>query len=686
MHSATALLALLLPAASAFAQQKDELQVSGVAGWGGRVLRGEPAPVLIDLDNFGKKDVDLLVAVTWAGPFAYQAREKPSFDDVFGKTGPAHYLSLTLPAKSRKRLSLSVVTPDAGQSSVWAFAMDKGGRTLARAELSTRTLDTNKRIVAVVGLSRPSGIEDGSVELANIAPDELPEDWQGYASLEALLWLDGRATEIRSPAQVDALRQWISTGGTFCVARGNAIDLAGTPIADLLPVKLGATRELSSLGGGALPEGSAVVLESTVRKGAIRAETQGVPLVVEADRDAGRITFAAFDPSRPPFSGWSEAKPFWKWLLSIGKAGPPSRQNEDLGSRTIGSRLLSEQAGRFPDVAAPEIGGLFLLIILYLIVVGPLDYGILRMFKKLEFTWFTFPAYVVLFTLFILLVGGAFIQRAAHQREIAVVDHYPDTSFVRRRALSAVLAPADVIYKVEDALPLSSNFINNERVYDGASKVTDVRMLRAQPRMTENWLINRNYTGLAMADRCGSAPSPVSYAITSQDAAELQMTVKNATGETFETSYLVTSRGVYLIGSIPPGDSKVSGPKHWSGPADFAAKEGRRARREDDSAARMRNWNQPQPVPNTDVGMKESDLNPLVRKALIGLSFADGSESEFEVLSGLGKSLGANPWLKAGGSILLAWPQRPDPVVKFEPRPGRLTSVTLYRFFQGPPP
>jgi hypothetical protein len=86
-----------------------------------------------------------------------------------------------------------------------------------------------------------------------------------------------------------------------------------------------------------------------------------VPLVVEANRDAGMVSFAAFDPSRAPFTGWSGAKTFWKWMLSIGRAGPPPRQGEDLGSRAIGSQLLRSQAGRFPDVAAPEIGGLFLL-------------------------------------------------------------------------------------------------------------------------------------------------------------------------------------------------------------------------------------------------------------------------------------------------------------------------------------
>src|SRR5262249_42855147 len=157
----------------------------------------------------------------------------------------------------------------------------------------------------------------------NIQADELPEEWEGYSALEALIWMDGRANEIRSTAQIDALRQWISGGGTFCVARANTINLDAR-ITELLPVKLGSTRELETLGGGRFPPGPTVVLESSVRKGAIRAEASGVPLVVEASRDAGRVLFAAFNPSNAPFQGWGGTASLWRWLLNLGPAPKPT--------------------------------------------------------------------------------------------------------------------------------------------------------------------------------------------------------------------------------------------------------------------------------------------------------------------------------------------------------------------------
>lgn len=679
---------LALPSAVAqTAQEPPELQVSGYAGWGGRVSVGDWTPVLIDLDYRGKKDVDIVLSVTWAANFAHQSVENPSLESVIGRSGPVHQVGLSMPSKTRKRVSVTLLTPEIDRTSIWAFAVDaRNGKTLARRELVVRAVEPHKRIVAVVGSARPDGLQDANLELASLQPDELPEEWQGYSALTALIWLDGRATEIRGSAQIDALKQWISTGGTFCVARANTVGLAGTAIADLLPVKLGASRELPTLGSGRLPAGPMVVLGSSLRKGALRAVQDEIPIVVESAQDAGRIIFLAADPARDPFVGWAEAGEFWKWLLHLPPPPAAARPEEHRSLRSIGSYALTQQAGRFPDVAAPEIGGLFLLIILYLVVVGPLDYLLLRWLKKMEYTWFTFPGYVAAFTLFILMVGGAFIQRAAHQREIAVVDHYPDSGFVRHRALSAVLAPANVIYRVEEAQPLSSNHAGNDLSFETAEKFSQIQITRTPQKSVDNWLLFRGYTGLALADRCSQTPSPIAYTITGQDNVEVKLTVKNTSTETFESSSLITPRGAYFISSIPPGESQISGSRTSPTLADFVEKEGQRPVRLPAQPDYGRMGMPQYPGGDVNTGNSEQYLNPPVRKALVGLSFPTGSPQELELLTGLARGLQAKTWLDAGGSVLLVWPQKTQAVVRFDPQPSRYTSVTLLRFFQGPPP
>lgn len=677
-------LALLTAAPPAIAAQekKDPLQVSGSVGWNGRVVPGDWAPVRIDLDNRGRKDANLIIAVTWAGNFGTQSTPNPSFDgtEFYGRTGPALRIALTLPALSRKRLSVSLLVPDTPQISVWAFALDaETGRTLARGELMTKSLDRQKKLVGIVGSTKPDAIDSDSVESAVLSADELPEDWQGYSSLAALVWLDGKATELRSSAQAEALRQWISSGGRFFLARGNALNLGGTPIAELLPVKLGATREVTFSGHDRVPDGKTVILESSLRSGVVRSVADGLPLVVETGRDAGRVTFVAFDPTRDSFAASDKARAFWKWLLKLpSQAASPEDYSVIRAPAIIGSLALAEQAGRFPDIAPPEIGGLFMLILLYLAVVGPFDYFVLRKLRKLEYTWFTFPAYVVLFTFFILFVGGAFIQGEGYQREIRIIDHYPDTGFVRRRALSAVLAPSDTLYRCEDAQPVSSNYIQKYRVFEVGAAMTDIRLLLTPQRAAENWRINRKFTGLALADRCETAPSPLTYTITAQDSVGIQIRVKNTTDQTYEGSGLVTPRGVYWISAIPPGESLISGSRIAATVEDYVRAEGVQH-----NSRERADYGEEYGYPTQ---MTESILTPLVRRALIGASFPLAAAESKAPQTGFARSLEATSWLINGGSVLFAWPKDAGVVVRFDPNPARQTSVSLLRFFQGPPP
>src|SRR4029077_18634492 len=60
------------------------------------------------------------------------------------------------------------------------------------------------------------------------------------------------------------------------------------------------------------------------------------------------------------------------------------------------STALHRDLDRF-DVAVISFGWVALFILLYILVVGPLDYLILkRVFKRLEWTWITFPTGVLI--------------------------------------------------------------------------------------------------------------------------------------------------------------------------------------------------------------------------------------------------------------------------------------------------
>ncbi len=663
-------LSLALLSAAGASQDRD-IQVSGHAGWGGIVARGDWAPALVDVDNRGDKDRDVVLVLAWAFAGSNQSSAAPGLGGLSGRTGPSHHLPLTVAARSRKRVSAAVLAPDQDRMSVWVYATPpKGGRALAMAELPTRSVEPGRRFVAAVGTDLPGGFPPAANDLARILPEALPEDWRAYAGLDALLWLDGRPAEIRSQAQAEALRTWVSAGGRLVVARATEAGLPGSALAELLPVAVRGTVTLDGLElGGKRAEGRVAVLETAPRGNARILEKQGdLPLAVDRNVDGGRVTFVAFDPSARPFDGWEGAPLFWSRLLGPPPPAPPDQPGQMRAPRVVGSLGLAQVAGRFPDVEPPAIGWLFVLIVAYLLVVGPLDYFVLRSFRKLELTWFTFPAYVAGFTLFILAAGGAFIGRAAYQRELAVIDHHAESGFSRHRALSALLAPTDLVYSIADAEPLSSNFTPRALFQDLSDKLSETRIAHGRETRAQGWILNRSHTGLAASDRCGRAPAPVAWTVEGLQAGRLRVSLRNSGPATYSEARLVAADGVFDLGEIPPGTRTIEALRVFPGAADYVRAEG--------------------PEPGGAYGyyggegqISERDLNAQVRRWLLGLSLAPPAA---EPLTGFARGLDARAHLESGGSVLLAWTHSDEPQVSFDPFPNRRSGIQLTRFFGGP--
>jgi hypothetical protein len=690
---AGSLLVLLAAAAPALAQaERDPIEIKGQAGWGGRVSRGDWAPIAVDVDNRSPKDLEGTLVLVWAHQAPYQKRGRPGPESLEGRTGPRHEIPLAIAATARKRHAVSLIAPDGDSYSLWAFFISPKGKILGSGELFTTALEAKKRLVAIVGQDRPEGLDLPDLVTVGLAPERLPEDWRGYAALEALIWLDGKATEMRSPAQLEALRAWVSSGGRLVVARANDVGIGGTPLMKLLPVRTRGGKEVDGLeglaavpGASGAPQGRTMILESSLLRGHAPLLQDGIPLVVESAHDAGRVTFVAFDPSRTPFTQWKEARRFWSWLLQAPPRPDRGPNPEELATprapRILGSATLAQLAATFPDVAPPAIGGLFLLILLYLAVVGPGDYFLLRSLRRLELTWITFPVYVVAFTGLILLIGGAFMRTAAHQRETRVVDHFLETESSRERSIAAVLAPAHVSFRFEDAEPISQDFLSRTLYRGTGTELAALTVTHGRTREVREWILQRGATGLAAADRVAQAPPPLTYSIEAEGDG-CSVTVRNTGGVPYEAAMLVTPRGVYAVGSLPAGESRHRASKRHASARAWADAEGARPVRATPEERYGARWGDEQ-----QERISERQLNDQVRKFLLGMSFPPRERPAAEEdLTGMAQSLDATRWIESGGSALFAWSWAGETSLRFAPDPARKTSLTLSRFFLGPKP
>jgi hypothetical protein len=135
------------------------------------------------------------------------------------------------------------------------------------------------------------------------------------------------------------------------------------------------------------------------------------PVIVQASCGLGRVILVGFDLETPPFTTWTGYKGFWQKLekevhhqgagpeadegvpMAFGgavKGGPWGGDHQDLATQ------FSERLESFNEVPVISFGWVALFILIYILVVGPLDYFLLKkVVKRLELTWITFPTVVL---------------------------------------------------------------------------------------------------------------------------------------------------------------------------------------------------------------------------------------------------------------------------------------------------
>ena len=326
-------------------------------------------------------------------------------------------------------------------------------------------------------LPKPSGaagaeagpLRNGRVELAHVADfARLPDHWFGYDAADLVLLNTGAAPEFLTrlfgsdaPADVrkrEALVEWVRRGGRLVVSVGaQAKAAAALPhLKALVPYAINpadpvrtkpavafswavqrniATATLDAKGGAPLalanlvpqPGRAARVISPPPEGKSVGPE----PVAVQSAFGLGRVTVIGFDLDRAPFSENQHRLDFWDWILrdcganraSAGgdlRVRQPGTLTEDEDEAAVALRAYNDA---FEGVAVVSFGWIALLIVLYIILIGPVEYYFLkRVLGRLELTWVTFPIIVLTVSVAAYLSADAVKGRELKVNKVDVVD------------------------------------------------------------------------------------------------------------------------------------------------------------------------------------------------------------------------------------------------------------------------
>jgi hypothetical protein len=335
----------------------------------------------------------------------------------------------------------------------------------------------SKQLIVVVGPSL-LGVDE-AVLLARHGPDvraevvrledveQLPTRWYGYEGVDAVVLSTSRPEiyrTLKSGGRVEALDTWIRTGGRLVLCVGAAAEeilSEQAPLRRFAPgrfdkmVRLRQTAGLESLAGGSTPVGhgriSLRVPQLRDIQGTIELWEGKLPLVIRAPRSFGRVTFVGIDLDREPFETWKDRGRLAAELLAL-----PTRPVDDVAeSSAIMHYGFADVAGqlrsaldRFPGVRLVPFGIVVGLIVLYIFLIGPGDFLLLRKIRRMRWTWLTFPLIVVLFGTGAYVAAYRLKGNRVRVNQVDLIDVDAAGGFVRGTSWVNLFSPSTDTYNL----------------------------------------------------------------------------------------------------------------------------------------------------------------------------------------------------------------------------------------------
>ncbi len=285
--------------------------------------------------------------------------------------------------------------------------------------------------------------------VANVRADELPPFAAGYDAVQALI-VSGDELTAAAPEVRRAIEQWVAYGGHLVLVGGTAsAGLWQDPVVrKLAPVEVSGLallsgRELAPVAGrfGGPTGGSEryAVSRGALKPGATALVTAGgLPFVASAPHGAGRVSFLAAAYDQPPLTDWTRQDRLWRALTQRRPVGV-------LQPETVWS-ALKRPAMNLPWVQTPAMALVAGFLALYLIVLIPVQFPVLKKLNRRELAWVTTPVIVLVFSVGAYLLG---LSLKGRQTVVATVSFADASSGLRQtRTLSsaAVFSPAKTSY------------------------------------------------------------------------------------------------------------------------------------------------------------------------------------------------------------------------------------------------
>lgn len=345
----------------------------------------------------------------------------------------------------------------------------------------------------------------GKVYLKDKITRMVPWDWTGFVCLDLLILYDPDWSLFKEN-QLNAIVQWVSNGGRLLLVLGSQPLDSGNPIAQMLPFELQQARQTSIAPetlrkwelDPAEPE-DIVCWALKPKPDACFCQTDCVQaegcLFGTGYVGFGRVGVLAFDPSTMSDKQKSNSARFWVSRIaailedtykpgefgtrermrkarrrpgrevyhglsskrSIGLAedaeqNPDHRGDEymyDIGVAQIGNNAVMEYLYSISELRPLSIWWVILLLTLLAVLLGPVDYKVLKHIGRLPLTWVTCSLWIILFSAGAYYGVQALRSGKMQLRVVSVLDGIEGSNSAWSAAYCGLFAPYSDAYQLK---------------------------------------------------------------------------------------------------------------------------------------------------------------------------------------------------------------------------------------------
>lgn len=298
--------------------------------------------------------------------------------------------------------------------------------------------------------------------------DNIPSSSNALSILDIIIINDYSLDKL-SQEKIYAIEEWVNKGGLLIFGGGPNSQKSIAPISEISPVYIKGYTEIDSLSSLEVATGysldfsdSLYISDAEVKSGKILYQEEDTPVFVIDEVNEGKVLYVAYDLADETLATWGGNKQLWEKVFN----------NLDIDSLIYNnykhySYNLTSAAEKIPTINLPNIKTLIIIFAIYIIVVIPLLYFILKRKDKREWSWLFIPVLAIILTVGIFQYGSSIRDDKVVTHNVSLLELQSE-GYGKIQTVSAIFAQNSGEYEleIEDAdilTPVSNYYMNTSR-------------------------------------------------------------------------------------------------------------------------------------------------------------------------------------------------------------------------------